>query len=55
MMTLIMFPGQEKTPRRDISLSLGSRIGIDTELPKAPLPCSLVGVFLLKDLELCIC
>lgn len=55
MMSLITFPGQEKTPRRDISLSLGSRTGIDTELPKAPLPCSLVGVFLLRDLELCTC
>lgn len=55
MIGLIMFPGQERTPRRDISLSLGSHIGRDTELPKALLPCSLVGVFLLEDLEICTC
>lgn len=54
MIGLIMFPGQERTPRRDISLS-GKPHCRDTELPKALLPCSLVGVFLLEDLEICTC
>lgn len=54
MIGLIMFPGQEEHPE-GTSLSLGSHIGRDTELPKALLPCSLVGVFLLEDLETCTC
>ena len=48
-----MFPGQDRTPRKDIPLSLGGHICVDTELSKTLLPCPAVGFFLLEDLEIC--